>query len=85
MTNNEFYPLGAVVFFVENKEGVYDKIGRTSVMLYRDALDTYANTPNPASQLVGGYTPKEVEKKMDDIIKMMKCRKYVEEYVNPFI
>ena len=76
---------GAVVFFERNESGAFDKIGRTYVMGHFDALNVYANTPNPASQLVDGDTPDEVEKGVENIIKMMACPKYAEEYVDPYL
>lgn len=85
MKGEKSHALGAVVFFRRTGDGTYKDMGRTQPMRYFDALNVYANTPNPASQLVGGDTPEEVEKEVETIIKQMACKKYVEEYVDPYL
>lgn len=77
--------LGAVVFFSRNEQGTFTSIGHTQVMPHFDALNVYANTPNPASQMVEGNTVEEVEKGVQSIINQMACPKYVEEYVDPYL
>ena len=85
MKDDKPQTLGAVVFFERNDEGTFDTTGRTQVMPYSHALDVYANTPNPASQIVGGNTEEEVEMEVTLMIYNMMHPKYVEEYVDPYL
>ena len=76
--------LGRVVFFAPVGK-IYRCIGFSKVLPYFQALNVYANTPNPASQLVGGDTEEEVTKASRDMIEKMADADYVEEYVEPYI
>lgn len=76
---------GIVVFFKENEEGVYDCIGQTIPLKFLTALDVYANTPNPASQLVEGDTIDEVTSEATAMVNKMKDHEYVEKYVYPYL
>ena len=76
---------GIVVFFGRNENGTFDKLGQTQLLSYFTALNVYANTPNPASQLVGGSTLEEANNNVDDIVNKMKDKSYVEEYVDPYL
>ena len=77
--------LGIVIFFERNEEGTFDKTGQTPPMSYFIALQVYANTPNPASQLVGGDTAEEVIEEADMMVKNMHDLDYVQEYVDPYL
>ena len=76
---------GVVVFFGRNENGTFDKLGQSQPLPYFNALNVYANTQNPASQLVGGETPEEANNKVNDIVNKMKDKSYVEEYVDPYL
>ena len=82
MTRNK---LGAVVLFEQNTDGSYKKIGQTPIMPYGMALDSYAEIPNPPSQLVAGDTPKEVNEAIRDIEGKMGDIEWVEEYLEPYL
>jgi hypothetical protein len=85
MSNTKPQALGVVIFFRRNENGTFDRIGQTPPMKYFTALEVYANTPNPASQLVGGDTDEEVNREADIMIENMKKPEYVEEYVDPYL
>lgn len=50
-----------------------------------DALNAYANTKCPASQLVDGETPEELEQAMLDMIEHYKDDKWLEENLYPYM
>ena len=77
--------LGIVVFFKRNQNGTYDSMGQTKPLRYFTALEVYANTPNPASQLVEGFSVEDVLNSAKEIVQKMACRDYVEEYVDPYL
>lgn len=85
MQNDKPKALGIVIFFERNEEGTFTKTGQTQPMRYLNALDVYANTPNPASQLVGGDTPEEVTAEATLMVENMKNQEYVEIYVDPYL
>ena len=74
---------GIVIFFGRNDNGTFDSLGQTPPLGYLDALDIYANTPNPASQLVGGDTVEEVFENARKMVLNMKDQEYVENYIDP--
>lgn len=76
---------GVVIFFNRNKEGTFDRVGQTTPMKYFSALQVYANTPNPASQLVGGDTKEEAMEHASEMVKKMHNLDYVQEYVDPYL
>ena len=84
---NSYKPkaLGIVIFFNRNESGTYSEIARTPPFGYLKALEVYANTPNPASQLVGGDTLKEVMSEANEMVKKMLDKDYVAEYVDPYV
>ena len=84
MANNKPQSLGVVIFFERDGE-VYKRIGQTPPLRYPVALDVYANTPNPASQLVGGETAEEINVEVTKMVENMSNKEYVEEYVDPYI
>ena len=77
--------LGVVIFFERNEKGTFNTVGQTQPMKYFYALDVYANTPNPASQIVGGDTVEEVNTAVSDMIKKMLDPEYVKEYVDDYL
>ena len=79
--------LGKVLFFAEstNNPGTYMKIGESKIMSGREALEVYANTPNPPSQLCFGDTEAEVEEKVKSVIKNMADKDWVEEFLEPYL
>ena len=52
---------------------------------YAAALDAYANTPCPASQLIEAETKEELEKKMEQMQKNFKDEKWLDEYLYPYL
>lgn len=60
----------------------------TNNILYDDyaaALDAYANTPCPASQLIEAETKEELEKKMEQMQKNFKDEKWLDENLYPYL
>lgn len=49
------------------------------------ALDTYANTPNPASQIIDGKTPEELAQNMEEMLINYSDEKWLEENLYPFM
>ena len=85
MADYKAKPFGVVIFFERNKEGTFDSVRQTQPLRYFDALNVYANTPNPASQLVGGDTKEEAMKQANEMVKKMHNLDYVQEYVDPYL
>lgn len=77
--------LGRVLFFERNSLGTFDCIGTSSVLPFGVALDVYANTPNPASQLVEGSDVQEIISESNKMVNNMKDLDYVEEHVDPYL
>ena len=50
-----------------------------------DALEAYANTMCPASQLVDGETPEELEQAMLEMVEHYKDEKWLEENLYPYM
>ena len=50
-----------------------------------DALEAYANTRCPASQLVDGETPEDLEREMNDMVENYKDEKWLEENLYPYM
>ena len=50
-----------------------------------EALNAYANIPNPASQLVDGETPEELAKEMEDMLQHYDDEKWLEENLYPYL
>lgn len=50
-----------------------------------DALEAYSNTKCPASQLVDGDTPEELEQAMLSMIEHYKDEKWLEENLYPYM
>jgi len=67
---------GIVIFYDPNyTTQTIKEIGRTPVLDYMDALNIYAETPNPASQMVKGETEEELQ------LELTKLEQYVK---NPY-
>jgi hypothetical protein len=54
--------LGQVYFYNTTPENTLSFIAKTKVLPYIDALNIYAETPNPASQLIKGENEEELAK-----------------------
>ena len=50
-----------------------------------DALNAYANTPNPASQLVDGATPEELLNEMATMLNNFSDEKWLETELYPYL
>ena len=79
--------LGQVLFFEENPhvKHTYKLCGESRVLPSRQALDVYANTPNPPSQVVFGYSEEELEEKKNEVVKRMQDPNWVTEYLEPML
>lgn len=79
--------LGLVLFFEEDPQvrHTYKLISESKVLPSRQALDVYANTPNPPSQVVFGYSEEELEEKKNEVIKRMQDANWVTEYLEPML
>lgn len=77
--------LGMVLFFLRDDKGTFKNVGRTEILPFKTALDVYANVPNPASQLIEGDDHETITTKADEMVKNMKDKAYVEEYVDPYL
>lgn len=49
------------------------------------ALNFYAETPCPASQLVEAYDEKELERKIKQMIKNFKNKEWIKKHIEPYI
>lgn len=49
------------------------------------ALNAYANTPNPASQLIDGETPEELANNMEEMLAHFSDEKWLEEELYPYL
>ena len=49
------------------------------------ALNAYANTPNPASQIVDGKTPEELARNMEEMLVNYSDEKWLEENLYPYL
>ncbi len=71
---------GVVVFYEPNyQEKTVKEIGRTSVLPYSDAMYVYAETANPASQIVKGETEEEIAEELKKLEALTKDAKWLEE------
>lgn len=70
---------GLVVFYQPNyKDKTIKEISRTEIMSSGQALEVYANTPNPASQVVFGETLKDIEDELKTLEENIKNPKWLE-------
>lgn len=60
----------------------------TSNRFYKDGLtvlEAYANTPNPASQIVDGKNPEELARNMEEMLVNYSDEKWLEENLYPYL
>ena len=50
-----------------------------------EALEAYANIPNPASQLIDGESPEELAQEMEDMLHNFDDEKWLEENLYPYL
>lgn len=83
---NKSRKFSVVLFFLRNDDGTYRFAGNSRVTTnYRISLDIYANTHNPASQILEAATLRELVLDVQEIKANMANRQYVAENVDPFI
>lgn len=71
---------GVVVFYEPNYSNkTIKEISRTSILSYSDALDVYANTRNPASQLVKGHDKQEINEALKQLEEDIKDPKWLKD------
>lgn len=80
-----------MLFYTEMEMGVSNNPNKwvnTANIYYDkgiDALNAYANTRCPASQLVDGETTEELTREMEDMIEHYKDEKWLEENLYPYM
>ena len=70
---------------ISNKPNKWVNVGNRYFSNGTQALDAYANTPCPASQLVDGETPEELEKEMTDMLAHYQDDKWLEDNLYPYL
>lgn len=70
---------------ISNKPNKWVNTGNRYFSNGQQALDAYANTPNPASQLVDGESPEELLKEMEDMLAHYDDEKWLEENLYPYL
>ena len=86
---NKYWAL--MLFNTELELGISNEPGKwvnTGNAFYKDglsALNAYANTPNPASQLIDARTVEELEIKMEEMSQHFKDNKWLEENLYPYM
>ena len=70
---------------ISNKPNKWVNTGNRYFSDGQQALDAYANIPNPASQLVDGETPEELLKEMEDMLHNYEDEKWLEENLYPYM
>lgn len=84
---NKYWAL--MLFNTEIELGISNKPNKwvnTRNIYYKDgfsALEAYANTPNPASQLIDARTAEELEQKMEEMLVNFTDEKWLEEQLYP--
>jgi len=80
---NAWPSLGQVIFMeYDEKNHVFYEIGRTMVIDAYKALMVYAETPNPASQLLNGKSKEEIAVKYNQLMIDCKRKQWVDELLN---
>jgi hypothetical protein len=80
-----------MLFNTELELGISNKPNKwvnTGIRYYNNginALEAYANTPNPASQLVEGTTPEELKNEIEKMLVNYSDEKWLEENLYPFL
>ena len=78
-----------MLFNTELELGISNKPNKwvnTCNAFYKDglsALSAYANTPNPASQLIDAKAPEELINKMEEMLMNFKNEKWLENELYP--
>lgn len=60
----------------------------TSIVFFDNgfqALDFYANTPNPASQIISEYSPEKLEQSIQDMLHNYQDDKWLEDNLYPYL
>ena len=68
---------------ISNKPNTWVNYGNRFYTRGFDALEAYSNTRCPASQLVAGTTPEELENEMNEMIEHFKDEKWLETELYP--
>lgn len=85
-TQTDSNRLSVVMFFERNENHTFDCIGRTAVIEEPwKALEIYANTPNPASQIVEAYSIQELLAQIEIMKLNMLDKAYLDKNVEPFL
>ena len=80
---NKWPSLGQVVFMEYNKEKhEFYETGRTKVLSAWQALNVYAETHNPASQLLNGNSEEQIAVKYNQLMIDCKKAKWVDELLD---
>jgi hypothetical protein len=80
ITNRPIHQWGQVVCFEANsKTKTITEYGRTAILPFMDALNAYANIPNPASQLIQWTTEEEHIAAEAELQKNIKDPEWLEE------
>lgn len=74
-----------VLFFERNQEGTFTLSKQSEVLSFFEALRVYADSENPATQLVEADDITSLVVKVDKLIDDMKNLEYVEKHVNPYL
>lgn len=75
--------LAIVVFMEYDRDNhIFYEIGKTPTIDYCDALTVYAETPNPASQILAGACELQVKEKYNQLLIDCKDPIWVEQLLN---
>ena len=75
-----------VLFFERNDCRTFDCTGHSPVFEeYWQALETYANTPNPASRLISADDMKTLTLRMEETKAEMSNILFVKEHIDPYL
>lgn len=75
-----------VLFFERNDCKTYDCTGRSPIFEeYWQALETYANTPNPASRLISADDMKSLTLRIEETKAEMRNALFVAEHIDPYL
>lgn len=81
--SNKAKTCGIVVFYethYQDKRLVkLEEINRTPILSYFDALTVYAETPNPASQLIAFNTEREMTRELEELEQRIKDPAWLKE------
>ena len=78
--------LARVLFYMENEDHqTFTRIGISPVVSPAIALEIYANTPNPASQMIQADNITQLWVEVLDMDNKMADPKYTKEYIWPYL